>query len=106
MYLSLSIKDKNPYFDLEKLDYVYTGRKSRFYLKDQHVGGQQFGLAHFNLVARVDKRSSWSHSLSAGEVSVVKPLVQKISNLKKQMTGGQLIFVFMRRRVQPLQHRV
>src|ERR1041385_5983544 len=102
----ISIKDKAAYFDLEKLDSVYTWRKSWFYLKDRHVEGQQFGLAPFDPIARAAKRSSWAHSLSAREVSLVEPLVQKISALKDELTGGQLIFVFVRRRVQSLQHRV
>ena len=34
------------------------------------------------------------------------PLVQKIDALKDNLTGGQLISIFMGRRVQPLQYRV
>src|SRR4051812_42690246 len=71
--VGISIKDKSAYFDLENLDYVYTRRKSWFYLKDQHVDGQQFGLAPFDPVVRVAKRPSWSHSPSAGKVSLVDP---------------------------------
>jgi len=36
----------------------------------------------------------------------VEPLLQRISALKDELTGGQLISVFVSRRVQPLQHRV
>src|SRR4051812_1178171 len=57
-------------FDLEKLDSVYTWRKSWFYLKDQHVDGQRFVLAPFDPVARVARRPSWSNYLSSGEVSL------------------------------------
>ena len=46
--VGISIRDKNSYFDLEKLDSVSAWRKSWFYLKDQHVAGQRFGLAPFN----------------------------------------------------------
>ena len=56
--VGISIKDKNAYFDLEKLDSVYTWRKSWFYLKDPHVAGQRFGLALFDPAARVAKRPS------------------------------------------------
>ena len=35
--VGISIKDKSAYFDLEKLDSVYTWLKRWFYLKDQHV---------------------------------------------------------------------
>lgn len=104
--VGISINDKAPYFDLEKLDSVYTWRKSWFYLKDWHTEEQQFGLAHFDPAARAVKRSSWAHLLSAREVSFVETLVQKIAALKDELTGGQFISVFVRRRVQPLQHRV
>ena len=48
----------------------------------------------------------WSNSLVAAELSLVEPLVRKISALKDNLTGGQLISVFVKRRVQPLHHRV
>ena len=104
--MGISIKDKSAYFDLEKLDSVYRWRKSWFYLKDQHVVGQHFGLAPFDPAARVAKRPSWSNSLFASELSIVEPLVRKIAALRENLTGGQLISVFVRRRVQPLQYRV
>src|SRR3954462_13659614 len=46
--VGISIRDKNSYFDLEKLDSVSAWRKRWFYLKDRHVAGQQFGLGPFN----------------------------------------------------------
>ena len=53
--VGISIKDKNTYFDLEKLDSVHTWRKGWFYMKDPTIAGQQYGLAPFDLVARVTK---------------------------------------------------
>ena len=97
--VGISIKDKHAYFDLEKLDSVCSWRKSWFYLKDQRVVGQQFGLAPFDPAARVVKRSSWSNFLPVSELPIVDPLVQKISALKDNLTGGQLISLFVRRRV-------
>ena len=92
--VGISIRDKNSYFDLEKLDSVCAWRKSWFYLKDQHVAGQRFGLDPFNPDARVVKQSSWSNSLSASESSAVTPFVEKIAALKDNLTGGQLISIF------------
>lgn len=46
------------------------------------------------------------HSLTAGEVAIVKPLVQKLVVMKDEIIGGQIIAIFMKRHVQPLQHRV
>src|SRR3954463_7182434 len=103
--VGISIRDKHSYFDLEMLDSVSAWRKSWFYLKDQHVVGQRFGLAPFNPEARVVKQASWSHSLSARESSAVAPFLERIAVLKDNLTGGQLISVFMGRHVQPLQYR-
>ena len=49
--VGISIKDKNAYFDLEKLDSIRTWWRGWFYLKDQTVSGQQYGLAPFDSVA-------------------------------------------------------
>ena len=103
--VGISIGDKNSYFDLEKIDSVSGWRKSWFYLKDRCIAGQQFGLAPFNPDARVVKQSSWSHSLTVTESSALAPFLERIAVLKDNLTGGQLISVFMGRRVQPLQHR-
>ena len=97
--VGISIKDKNAYFDLEKLDSIYSWQKSWFYLKDQRVVEQQFGLAPFDPAARVVKRSSWSNFLPASELPIVDPLVQKIYALKDNLTSGQLISLFVRRHV-------
>ena len=97
--VGISIREKNSYFDLEKLDSVCSWRKSWFYLKDQHIAGQHFGLAPFDPDAQVVRKSSWPNSLSASESSLVAPLVQKIAALKDNLTSGQLISIFMGRHV-------
>ena len=89
--VGISIKEKSAYFDLGKLDSVFSWRRSWFYLKDQCVAGQRFGLPPFDPAARAVKRSSWAHPLSARESSLVEPFVQKITALKDELTGGQLI---------------
>ena len=103
--MGISIGDKNSYFDLEKIDSVSGWQKSWFYLKDRCVASQQFGLAPFNPDVRVVKQPSWSHSLTAIESSALAPFLERIAVLKDNLTDGQLISVFMGRRVQPLQHR-
>ena len=103
--VGISIGDKNSYFDLEKIDSVSGWRKSWFYLKDRCVVGQQFGLSSFNPEARVVRQHSWSHSLTEVESSVLTPFLDRIAVLKDNLTGGQLISVFVGRRVQLLQHR-
>ena len=100
--VGISIKEKAAYFDLEKLDSVFSWRRSWFYLKDQCVEGQRFGLPPFDPATRAVKRSSWAHPLFARESSLVEPFVQRITTLKDELTRGQLISVFVKRRVQPL----
>src|SRR4051812_9968274 len=74
-------------------------------MKDCCVAGQQFGLASFNPEAPVGRQPSWSHSLTEIESSALTPFLERIAVLKDNLAGGQLISVFVGRRVQPLQHR-
>ena len=66
---------------------------------------QRFGLASFNPGARVVRQASWSHSLTAAELAELTPFLERIVVLKDGLSGGELISVFVGRRVQPLQHR-
>ena len=74
--VGISIGDKDSYFDLEKIDSVSGWRKGWFYLKDRCVAGQRFGLASFNPGARVVRQASWSHSLTAAELSELTPYLE------------------------------
>src|ERR1044072_6755448 len=51
--ISISIGDKDLYFELEKIDCVSVWREVWFYLKDRCAVGQRFGLASFNSGAQV-----------------------------------------------------
>lgn len=103
--ITISIKDKETYFDLEKLDSVQGWRKKWLYVKDQTAPGQTYGLAPFDPAARAVRQPTWEHELSAAELEVVEPMAQLVADLKEQMTGLQLIAVFVKRCVQPLQCR-
>ena len=72
-HMTISIVDKDSYFDLEKIDSVCGWRKGWFYLKDRCVAGQRFGLAAFNPDARVVRQASWSHVLTAAESAELTP---------------------------------
>jgi len=103
--MTISIVDKDSYFDLEKIDSVCGWRKGWFYLKDRCVAGQRFGLAAFNPDARMVRQASWSHALTAAESAELTPYLERLAVLKDELSGGELISVFVGRRVQPLQHR-
>ena len=101
--MGISIKERNAYFLLEALDSGHTWRKEWFYLKDRAAVGQQYDLAPFDLTVRVTRRDSWRHLLTAAELAVVETLVPVVEKLARQVSGGRLIVVFLRRRIQPLQ---
>lgn len=96
---------ENAYFSLENLDFVQTWWNEWFYLKDRIVLGQQYGIAPFELTARVTRQNTWWHILTVAELEVVEPLVPVAESLSKWVSGGQLIVVFLRRCIQLLQCR-
>ena len=100
--IAISIKVKDAYFDLEKLDFVQGWRKKWFYVKDQTAPGQLYGLAPFDPAAWAIRWSAWEHELSSSELEAVEPLVQHVVELKEELTGVQLIAIFVKRCVQPL----
>ena len=85
--ITISIKAKETYFDLEKLDSVQGWRKKWFYVKDQTALGQQYGLAPFDPAARAIRRPAWEHELSSSELEMVEPLIQRVAELKEEATG-------------------
>ena len=80
--ITISIKAKETYFDLEKLDSVQGWRKKWFYVKDQTTIGQQYGLAPFDLVPRAARCAAWEQDLSPYEPEVVEPLSHRVVELK------------------------
>ena len=46
------------------------------------------------------RRDSWRHLLTAAELAVVEPLDPVVEKLARRVSGGRLIVVFLRRRVQ------
>src|SRR4051812_28113739 len=87
-HVGIAIKEKNAYFLLEALDSVHTWRREWFYLKDRTVLRQQYGLAPFDLTARVTRRATWKRLLTAAELKAVEPLVPVVERLDKRVTGG------------------
>ena len=103
--ITISIKVKDEYFDLKKLDSVQGWRKKLFYVNDQAAPGQLYGLAPLDPAARAIRQATWEHELSASELEVVEPLAQSVAQLKEQLTGLQLVAIFVKRCVHPLQCR-
>ena len=74
-----------------------------FYCKDQPTVGQSTGLSPFSM-ACVEKPSALK--VTPGEKAEVKVLVERVVYLIREgVTGMDLLEVFLRRRIQPLQTR-
>lgn len=103
------MKGPASYFDLRMRDSVQDWRKKWFYVKDEPVVGQMYGLAPLDATAEVKKLKSWDIPLTAAKLEETEPMMQKIQSLQttvgKELSGLQLMAFFMRMRVQPLQAR-
>jgi hypothetical protein len=107
--VQFSVKSDVVYFDLQQKESVAGWRTRWFYIKDEAVTGQQFGLPPFDLTAVVKRTRAWRHELSERELAEVEPMYNRVIELKRaagrEVTGLHLITLFIRRCVQPLQHR-
>jgi hypothetical protein len=80
-----------------------------FYAKDQPKEGQEFGLEPFRATSDLRTRKSWENEVSEAEMRITEPLMERIqvlrSDVGREVTGFQLIRLFLERRVQPLAAR-
>jgi hypothetical protein len=80
-----------------------------FYAKDKPSAGQKFGLEEFCPTGVLRSRASWAHELTDEEMKITQTLMDKIQQLwampEKEVSGLQLIHIFIERRVQPLSAR-
>ena len=85
------------------LESVLGWQPTWFYCKDQPIPGQSTGLPPFSM-ARFEKPSSLKVALEEKEEVTV--LVERVVQLVRDgVTGMDLLEVFLRRRIQPLQAR-
>jgi hypothetical protein len=81
-------------------------RTKWFYAKDKSIAGQNFGLEEFRPTTTIRPRASWPHELSEEEMKITQPLMEKIQQLwampRKELSGLQLIYTFIERRIQSL----
>jgi hypothetical protein len=78
-------------------------------MQDEKVEGQKFGLAPFDPKKEVVELKSWDQKLSSEEMKETDPLMERIRVLQttvgEELSGVQIIALFLRRRIQPLQAR-
>ena len=100
----IQLRGDTVFFHMKKSDSVQNWRKKWFYVK-----WNQAGLPDFAADRPLKKTKAWSHPLSAEEKESIKPLTSLLRGLLKSMgreAGGiQLIAMFHRLRIQPLQQR-
>jgi hypothetical protein len=98
-----------PYFNLQTPENNAGWRTKWFYAKDKSSSGENFGLEEFQAITDLRPRASWKHELSDEELRITEPLMKKIQELlstpKRKLSGIQLIWTFIERRVQPLAAR-
>jgi hypothetical protein len=94
-----------PYFTLQMPKNNPGWRTKWFYAKDKFSNGETFGLEEFQATTILRPRVSWRHDLSDEEMKIMKPLMEKIQQLratpKKELSGIQLIRTFIERWIQP-----
>jgi hypothetical protein len=102
----ISTKSPAGYFDLRMRESLQDWRRKCFYIKDELVAGQIYGLAPFDDAAEVKKLKSWDIPLTVAELEETEPMIHKIQTLQttvgKELLGLQLMAFFLRMRVQPL----
>ncbi|KAM0853649.1 hypothetical protein ACQ4PT_050942 [Festuca glaucescens] len=105
----ISTRSPTSYFDLRMRDSVQDWRKKWFYVKDEPVAGQKYGLAPLDAAAEVKKLKSWDIPLTDAELEEMEPMIRKIKPLQttmyKELSGLQLMAFFIRMRIKPLQAR-
>ena len=96
------------YFDLKMLESVQGWRKKWFYIRDEKMAGKNFGLAPF-VNAPVVKKKSWKYTSTEVEDkeadTLMNSLAVLLNSVGKELSGTSIYSLFIRRRVQPLQHR-
>jgi hypothetical protein len=95
-----------PYFNLQTPENNPGWRTKWFYAKDKFSAGENFRLEEFQATTALRPRVSWRHELYDEEMKITEPLLEKIQQLratpKKELSGIQLIWTFIERRVRPL----
>ncbi|KAK1613609.1 hypothetical protein QYE76_019126 [Lolium multiflorum] len=74
----ISIRLEAEYFDFKMAESVQNWRKKWFYIKDEKVKEQKFGLAPFDLKKSVKKLKSWDQPLTRAKLEETEPLMARI----------------------------
>ena len=101
--LGIQMRNKSTFPAMTIPESVRGWQSTWFYCQDESTPGQSTGLPPFSM-DRVDKPSSLK--VLPEEKAQVKMLMERVVQLVRDgVTGMDLLEVFLRRRIQPLQYR-
>jgi hypothetical protein len=87
------------YFNLEQPESVQGWRRRWFYLRDEHLPSEQFGVHEFLETTIIVKRKSWRHHWTIEEEEEVALLMARVRELQlkagKEVSGLHLIALFL-----------
>ena len=79
-----------------------------FYIQDEKLAGQSFGIAPFSDTP-MTKKKSWNYSSTGAEEEEANTLLASVIKLVREqgreLAGTSIYSTFLKRRIQPLQHR-
>jgi hypothetical protein len=106
----ICVRPEAGYFDLKFADSIQGWRKKWLYVKDEAPDAQLYGLTPFDVSQEILRRKSWDAEATPEELAATESLIAQIKTLQttqgQELSGVQIISLFLRMRVQPLQARV
>ena len=101
--VGFSVRPEVEWFKMPMRESVQDWRHKWFYVRNKSAPYSRSGLPNFEDVLEAKPKRSWKNIVAAEESSVVETLYSRVRKLK--MLGTEFAALFLKRRVQPLQHR-
>ncbi|KAK1648049.1 hypothetical protein QYE76_065854 [Lolium multiflorum] len=105
----ICIRPDVDYFDVKFPDSIQGWHRRWLYIREEHVGSQEYNIAPFDGGTKILRRQSWDAEATKEEKPVTNALMKCIHELHntrgKELSGVQITAHFLRIRVQPLQAR-
>ena len=102
--VGFSVRPEAKWFPLPMKESVQDWRRKWFYVRNVSAPYSRAGLPEFVDVLEAKPKKSWKNLVDAEESAVVESLYGRCKGLLK-MVGTEVAALYLKRRVQPLQHR-
>lgn len=107
--LIIGARGGSSFFDFQIKESIAGWWTKCFYIQDQKVGKQRWGLEPFAPEKHVVNHVSWKHQLTVAEIAETDPMMSRIKELVstkgREVNGLQIMATWIRRRIQPVQAR-